>query len=125
MKPQVLIYSAAIAGLVAVASCGAGATGPCEGGDPGVATQETAVTLDQIPDDSLIGPVLYWSGGVSAGTVSKLQEMDIEVIHVFHFQPAILVGATGAQLREFVAQDTTVEVQFGATVFLPSCKEWT
>jgi hypothetical protein len=41
--------------------------------------------------------------------------MDIEVVHVFHYQPAILVGATGTHLRAFVAQDSTVEVHFGAT----------
>ncbi|HEX9728251.1 MAG TPA: hypothetical protein VGA37_07095 [Gemmatimonadales bacterium] len=126
MRAQVLLYGAAIAALVGVVSCGSGATDVCAGGDPSVTTHETAVTLDQIPDDSLIGPLLYWSsGGVPAGTVAKLQEIGIEVTHVFHFQPAILVGGTGAQLREFVAQDTTVEVQFGATVVLPSCKEWT
>ena len=104
-----------VAGAVVVAACSPDATDACRSVDD-LLTQRSAIAIDEVPADSLVGPLLYWpDGGVPSGTLATLQSMDIEVVHVFHYQPAILVGATGTHLRAFVAQDSTVEVHFGAT----------
>jgi hypothetical protein len=76
-----------------------------------VESSRSAPSLDSIPADSLVSALLAWDGGVPRGKGDELRALGVEVVYEFQFQPAILVGATGVQLRTLAASDPTVEIK--------------
>lgn len=75
----------------------------------------TSQSLADVPDDSVVVVALVWKTGGPL-SADSLQAMGMVVVYTFHFQPAVLVQATGSQLRRLTAADANVEVSFGVRV---------
>lgn len=82
------------------------------------------VDLDSIPGDSLVGALLSWTdGSVPPGEADRLRAMGIEIVHVFHYQPLILVYASGDQLRTLAQSESTlvIDVDTPTRAILEAC----
>jgi hypothetical protein len=53
---------------------------------------------------------------VPPGEADRLRAMGIEIVHEFHFQPLILVAASGDQLRALARSDPTVVIDVSRPV---------
>ena len=95
--------------LLAVMACGSAVTAPitCEPrfSDVG-ADLEGPPSLAELPADSIVSALVAGPFGGMDRAVKRqwLEARGIEVLHVFHFQPWILIATTGEQLRALAAE---------------------
>lgn len=113
---SVASLSVALVGVLAL-GCGSEPTGACE---PVFEPAQT-MALEDLPEDTVVVAALVWHEEAPP-PADSLTSRGIVVIHVFHYQPAMLVSASVGTLREYAA-DEGVEVSLGTAVFLNVCRD--
>lgn len=105
-------------GVTGVACAPTRSTQACEDYGLDAAQVASMSSLEQLPPDSVVSALLTWAGGIPAGAVDSLKARNADVFYVFHYQPAILVTATVAVLRELLAWDSSIQLSLGAPTTL-------
>jgi len=77
-------------------------------------------SLDSIPASQPVSALLVWRSGVPRGAERSVRAAGGQVAHAFGAQPALLVSATGVQLRRLRGEhpDADVALPLSGTVQL-------
>ena len=69
--------------------------------------------LDSVPQAQVVSAMLVWRSRVPRGAARGVRDAGASVAHEFSVQPALLVSATGAQLRRLRGAHPDAELALG------------
>jgi hypothetical protein len=99
-----LAVTACRPGDVGELECAAATTAPAGGLLP---------SLDSVPQGRVVSAVLVWRSRVPREAVRRVRDAGGTVAHEYTAQPALLVSATGAQLRRLHGTHPDADLAFG------------
>jgi hypothetical protein len=112
MVPPLVVALVALAACQACAGSGAGDLGCVPAATAGPSGQLPA--LDSVPKGESVSAVVVWPSGVPRDAERVVRAAGGTVAHEFRAQPALLVSATGAQLRRLRGARPDAAVTLGA-----------
>jgi len=109
----VAVAAGAALALLPGVACGSDGVGEIEcAAAPGTAAGGAIPVVDSVPQAQVVSALLVWRSRVPRGAGRRVRDVGATVAHEFSAQPALLVSATGAQLRRLRGAHPDADLAF-------------